>query len=77
VTPHFCVDYSTVFFNGRTAMADEQEYRRLAAEARSKALQGIGPYDKRTFLLVAQRYDVLADRARRIAKAARRFNKSA
>jgi hypothetical protein len=46
-------------------MADEQEYRRLATEARAKALHAVDPYDKRTQFLVAQRYDVLADRVRR------------
>lgn len=46
----------------------EADYRRLATEARAKALAAIDAYDKRTYLLVAQRYDVLAERARRNAE---------
>jgi hypothetical protein len=52
-------------------VSSEEEYRRLATEARAKALGALDPYDKRTFLLVAQRYDVLADRMRRIAEMAK------
>jgi hypothetical protein len=43
---------------------EEERYRRLAAEARTHAEQATDAYDKRTLLLVAQRYDVLADRAK-------------
>jgi len=50
----------------------ETEYRRLATEARAKALAATDAYDKRTYLLVAQRYDVLAERARRSAEMALR-----
>jgi hypothetical protein len=58
-------------------MSDEQEYRRLATEARAKALASNDPYDKRTFLLVAQRYDVLAHRAQRLEQAATGVGKRA
>ena len=43
---------------------EEQRYRALATEARAEAERAADPYNKRTLLLVAQRYDVLADRAR-------------
>jgi hypothetical protein len=42
---------------------EEQRYRRLASEARVNAERASDAYDKRTLLLVAQRYDELADRA--------------
>jgi hypothetical protein len=41
-----------------------ERYRKLAAEARADATHAIDAYDKRTLLLVAQRYEVLAERAR-------------
>lgn len=50
----------------------EADYRRRAIEARATALAAIDAYDKRTYLLVAQRYDVLAERARRNAEMAAR-----
>jgi hypothetical protein len=46
----------------------EAEYCRLASDARAKVLVSTDAYDKRTYLLMAQRYDVLAERARRYAE---------
>lgn len=46
-------------------MSEEERYRQLATDARAKALQATDAYDKRTLLLVAQRYDVLAERAKK------------
>jgi len=43
---------------------EERNYRNLAAQARGNAEHAADAYDKRTLLLVAQRYDVLAERAR-------------
>jgi hypothetical protein len=45
-------------------LSEEERYRHLAAQARTDAERASDAYDKRTLLLVAQRYDVLADRAR-------------
>ena len=42
---------------------EEERYRKLASEARANAERATDVYDKRTLLLVAQRYDELADRA--------------
>jgi hypothetical protein len=61
----------------KVVMSSEEDYRRLATEARAQALASLDPYDKRTFLLVAQRYDVLADRLRRMAEIAKTAPKSA
>ncbi|HXR87881.1 MAG TPA: hypothetical protein VN728_12950 [Stellaceae bacterium] len=43
---------------------EEERYRKLAAEARANAANAADAYEKRTLLLVAQRYEVLAERAR-------------
>ena len=45
-------------------MSEEERYRLLATEMRANALKATDPYDKWTLLLVAQRYDVLAKRAK-------------
>jgi hypothetical protein len=50
---------------------DEERYSKLAAEARANAQHATDAYDKRTFLLVAQRYEILAERAKRRAALAR------
>lgn len=48
----------------RMVLSEEEErYRKLASEARANADRASDAYDKRTLLLVAQRYDELADRA--------------
>ena len=52
-------------------MSEAEKYRQLALETRAKALQTMDAYDKRTLLLVAQRYDVLVERARRREEAAK------
>jgi hypothetical protein len=57
-------------------MSDEEEYRKLADAERAKAQAATDPYEKRTILLVAQRYDVLADRAKRRAQAAEGLDKT-
>jgi hypothetical protein len=57
-------------------MSSEEEYRRLATEVRARALQTVDPYAKRVLLLVGQRYDELAARARRMEQAPK-LNKSA
>lgn len=44
---------------------EEERYRKLAAEARASARDATDAYDKRTLLLVAQRYDTLAERAKK------------
>jgi hypothetical protein len=46
-------------------LSEEERYRQLAAEARANAAQATDAYDKRTLLLVAQRYAILAERAKR------------
>lgn len=43
---------------------EEERYRKLAAEARANALHAADAYEKRTLLLVAQRYEILAERAK-------------
>ena len=46
----------------------EGEYRWLETGARAKARAATDAYDKRTYLLVAQRYDMVAERAWRNAE---------
>jgi hypothetical protein len=48
-----------------SGLSEEERYRQLAAEARASAARATDAYDKRTLLLVAQRYDILAERAKR------------
>lgn len=46
----------------------EQHSRKLASETRASAEFLLDPYSKRTLLLIAQRYDMLAERAQRQEK---------
>jgi len=43
---------------------EERQYQTLAAEARANAARASDAYDHRTLMLVAQRYEILAVRAR-------------
>jgi len=51
---------------------EEERYRKLAAEARADAATVSDPYSKRTLLLIAQRYETLAERAATRGKAEER-----
>ena len=51
-----------------SAAEEENRYRQLAAEARANAEQASDAYEKRNLLLMAQRYDVLAERAKKRAQ---------
>lgn len=44
---------------------DPSHWRGLAANNRNAAAQMVDPYSKRTLLLIAQRYDLMAERAQR------------
>lgn len=45
-----------------------EQWLRLAQEARDRAATIHDPYSKRTLLLIAQRYEMLAERAERTKK---------
>lgn len=50
-------------------MTAEERYRQLATEARAEADFELDPYKQRQLMLSAQRYDVMADRAKQTAVA--------
>jgi hypothetical protein len=45
-------------------VSEEEKFRQLAAEARADAERATDPYNKRTLLLIAQRYEMMAERAK-------------
>jgi len=52
----------------------ELHCRKLATDARASAEFLLDPYSKRTLLLIAQRYEMLAERAPRQEDEAKRSN---
>jgi hypothetical protein len=51
-------------WNALAAVAEDNEYRQLAADALATAEQIEDSYSRRTYLLIAERYDTQATRAR-------------
>jgi hypothetical protein len=50
------------------AFDDPEHWLKLAQDSRAAAEKLVDPFSKRTLLLIAQRYDLMADRAKQRAE---------